>query len=950
MFLVALVIAVPQMGDIRAAESEPVEVHVGSELEFRPYSFVDSNGQAAGFSADLIRAVANKMGLRIRITTGPWDDMWSGLVAGKFDVLPTVAKTSGREPLVDFSLPHTETFDAFFVRKGRPELPNLAAAAGKEIVVLRSDAAHHQLEERHFDGKVIPVESIPEGMRLVAAGKHDAFLCSKLIGVLECKEAGVEGLEPGPPIPDYKRVFSFAVHKGNTELLEKLNQGLLLVKTSGEYDQIYRRWLTVEEPWRRWVPYLQWAVAAIVVLALLVVTLQFLVRRRTRQLSRAHAALSVEVAERRKAQESLQQLNETLELRVTERTAALRQSEERLLASEERYRSLFDSMTEGFALHEIVTDAGGRPVDYRFLDVNSAFERLTGLKRADLVGRRVLEVMPDTESHWIEGYGRVALTGEPLHMENRSGALDRWYDVFAYRTAPGQFAVVFSDITDRKRAERVLADSERRLRLACRAAKLGLFEWDIDKDEGYWNREHYELLGMEPGSPLSFEVWLARVHPDDRDRILRSTEKLVADARNGKQNGLHADEYRIVRPDGAATWLESTLSVECDGHVVMRGMVRDITDRKRAQEALRESELFYRQTLESIPGMVFTTSPDGYCDYQSQQWVDYTGVPMSEHVGDGWNKLLHPDDRPRAFAAWQAAVEGRSPYDLEYRVRRHDGQYEWFKVIGRPICDANGQVVRWFGVAANIDALKAAEDDVRQAANELARSNKELEQFAYISSHDLQEPLRQVVCFGNLLTQRYADQLDERGKQYIAFMAEGSQRMSNLVRSLLDYSRVGRPGGKVEPVSADEALDAALLNLKATIEESQARLTRDSLPTVLTHPVELGQLFQNLIGNALKFRRDGVTPEVHVGCKPDGSAGTFWVKDNGIGIPPDLHERTFQVFQRLHGQGKYPGTGIGLAICKKIVERHGGRIWIESVVGEGATFFFTLPLAKEAQA
>ena len=163
--------------------------------------------------------------------------------------------------------------------------------------------------------------------------------------------------------------------------------------------------------------------------------------------------------------------------------------------------------------------------------------------------------------------------------------------------------------------------------------------------------------------------------------------------------------------------------------------------------------------------MVFTTRPDGYCDYQSQQWVDYTGVPMSEHLGDGWNKLLHPEDRPRAFAAWQAAVEGKAPYDLEYRVRRRDGQYEWFKVIGRPIRDAAGQIVRWFGVAINIEAIKHAEETLREVnrrlreqTDELTSVNKDLEQFAYIASHDLQEPLRAVSGFVTLLQQRYQRQ------------------------------------------------------------------------------------------------------------------------------------------------------------------------------------------------
>lgn len=301
-----------------ARAAEPPEIRGGSEQDFRPYCFTDPNGRPAGFGVDLLKAVADAMGMRLRIAPAPWDDVWNGLVAGQLDVLPVVAKTPGRLPLVDFSLPHTETFDAFFVRAGRPVLPDLAAAAGKEIVVLRSDAAHHQLLERHFAGKVIPVESIPDGLRLVAAGKHDAMLCSKLVGVLECRQTGIRGVEAGPPIPDYKRVFSFAVRKGNAELVEKLNQGLLIVKANGEYDRIYRRWLTIEDPWRRWLPYFKATVAGLAALAVLAGIQQWLVRRRTRQLARAEA--------------DLRALNVTLEARVAERTAALQTANAELTA------------------------------------------------------------------------------------------------------------------------------------------------------------------------------------------------------------------------------------------------------------------------------------------------------------------------------------------------------------------------------------------------------------------------------------------------------------------------------------------------------------------------------------------------------------------------------------------------------------------------------------------
>jgi len=239
---------------------------------------------------------------------------------------------------------------------------------------------------------------------------------------------------------------------------------------------------------------------------------------------------------------------------------------------------------------------------------------------------------------------------------------------------------------------------------------------------------------------------------------------------------------------------------------------------------------------------------------------------------------------------------------------------------------------------------------VAERTIELERSNKELEQFAYVASHDLQEPLRHVMAFGELLRQRYRERLDEKGQVFLGHMVEGAQRMSELVRALLEYSRAGRGDRPPESVSAAEVVKVALADLRLPIEESSAVVTCGPLPWVLCDRVGLRQLFQNLLGNAIKFRRDGAAPRIEVGGRTEDGTCTLWVKDNGIGIPADLREKAFVIFQRLHGEEKYSGTGIGLAVCQKIVERHGGRIWVESAVGEGSTFFFTLPPAKGAEA
>ncbi|GAC1526668.1 MAG: hypothetical protein NVS2B6_14210 [Thermoleophilaceae bacterium] len=239
-----------------------------------------------------------------------------------------------------------------------------------------------------------------------------------------------------------------------------------------------------------------------------------------------------------------------------------------------------------------------------------------------------------------------------------------------------------------------------------------------------------------------------------------------------------------------------------------------------------------------------------------------------------------------------------------------------------------------------------AEDALRRKTSELARSNSELEQFAYVASHDLQEPLRMVSSYVQLFEKKYRGLVDEKADKYISYAVEGAKRMQTLIAGLLEYSRVGREELPPEKVSLDSALDQALANLAPALQETAAVISRDPLPQVLGHAALLTQVFQNLIANAEKFRRPGATPSVHISASKQTGEWVVGVKDNGIGIEAEFFDRIFVIFQRLHTRSEYPGTGIGLSICKKVVERHGGRIWVESTPGQGAHFRFSLPVLR----
>jgi PAS domain S-box-containing protein len=384
--------------------------------------------------------------------------------------------------------------------------------------------------------------------------------------------------------------------------------------------------------------------------------------------------------------------------------------------------------------------------------------------------------------------------------------------------------------------------------------------------------------------------------------------------------------------------------------------VMTIWDHKKGERALTpnlsvastlaeemEATLLLRTLAESCPQLFWTGLPDGRCDYLSKQWIEYTGIPEEGQLGFGWAAQLHPDDRQKAQDNWMAAVRAGAIWDAEFRIRQADGEYRWFKAHAVPIRNSQGKILKWVGSNSDIHDLKQTAVALNQYATELKRSNVDLEQFAYVASHDLQEPLRMVVSFSELLAERYQGKLGADADEFIGYAVDGAHRMQVLVNDLLAYSRVGTRAKEFSAVDCEKILQTVLENLQKTIEEIGGQVTHDPLPTIQGDETQLWQVLQNLVGNSLKFH-GSEPPRVHVSAQEMKGEWQFSVRDNGIGIDPQQVERIFLLFQRLHGRTEYPGTGMGLAIAKKIVERHGGRIWVESEPGKGSTFYFSLPM------
>jgi PAS domain S-box-containing protein len=462
------------------------------------------------------------------------------------------------------------------------------------------------------------------------------------------------------------------------------------------------------------------------------------------------------------------------------------------------------------------------------------------------------------------------------------------------------------------------------------------------------NKAFCELLGYNR-EEMASKNWQDFTHPDD----IKATQKIIDSIYIGETE-MGRLEKRLIRKDGSIIWTDVNTSARRgkDGKpVYLMTNVMDITERKMA--ASRQK--FFYDTLNASANELYIFDSDSLnFEFVSAGALRNLGYSMDE-LSRMTPLDLKPEFTPEKFAQIVAPLRKGdvSVVDFETLHQRADGSL--YPVEDHLQMFSEGERKVFLAVVLDITERKRAESDLEQQRAELARSNAELEQFAYISSHDLQEPLRMVASYMELLERRYKGKLDKNADDFIGFAVDGARRMQRLINDLLAYSRVGRHDQPFASVSCEALLDQALDNLQLVILESKASINHDPLPDVLGDETQLVQLFQNLVGNAIKFHGKKI-PRVHISASlsresalppGDGSKGKeewlFSVRDNGIGIDPQYAERIFIIFQRLHNREQYTGTGIGLAICRKIVQHHGGRIWVESTPGSGATFYFTLP-------
>jgi PAS domain S-box-containing protein len=521
------------------------------------------------------------------------------------------------------------------------------------------------------------------------------------------------------------------------------------------------------------------------------------------------------------------------------------------------------------------------------------------------------------------------------------------------------------DRADREAANRRAAEEserEQRQRFETTLASIGdaVIATDAEGKITFVNQVACELLRDREasllGKPLDSVFRIVNEHT--RAPVESPVAKVLSE---GHIAGL-ANHTILIAADGTETPIEDSGAPVRDANGVIDGVVlvfRDIAQRRAAEKLLAhqaaelsESESQFRTLANAIPQLAWMTKADGYIFWFNDRWYEYTGASPQDSEGWGWQAFHDPQMLPEVLERWHASISTETPFDMVFPLRGVDGIYRPFLTRIIPLRDSEGKIVRWLGTNTDIseqrrveEALRASETGLQRLNAELARSNEDLQRFAFVASHDLQEPLRMITSYAQLLVRKYPGETDQEARLIVNNIVDGTTRMRSLLTDLLAYAEIGssfdRPS---EPVDLNFVIDRVRENLKESIQESGAVIACGPLPSLAVEDAHLVPLFQNLASNAIKYRKNA-PPRIHVGVEEVASEFRFAVSDNGIGIDPQHHQRIFDVFQRLHGRD-VPGTGLGLAICKRVVERYGGRIWVESQPGSGSTFFFTLPACR----
>ena len=589
-----------------------------------------------------------------------------------------------------------------------------------------------------------------------------------------------------------------------------------------------------------------------------------------------------------------------------------------------------------------VLDGMGIVVDGKFQLVNKAIVNILGFDSdKEIIGKEYIDfIHPDLREKVNEiiisnsnqlytspiirndgTFRNVEATGQTIPFQNQE------LRIFVLR-----------DLEERKNTQAKIDESEARFESVFKNSSLGIMLLDFDGNFVDANISILDRLGYSQKEIKSMNI-LDIIYEEDREIALEYWKLLV----NGSVNKIYK-EKRFVKKDKKITWVRITLNImkiSASENIVF-GLVEDLDSQKKSEKALIESEEKFRAVYESSPmGILITKSPGIIYDL-NPAFAEMMGYNEEELKGKNLLDITHASDYQKT-KKWLEKIFNREiqTYITEKKYVRKDGTAFWAKAVVSTMNDITDEIVT-VAIIENIEKKKKTEDALEQKNRELTQINQELEHFAYVASHDLQEPLRTITSFIQILDKRYIHKLDEDAQQFMGFVVEGAKRMQTLIHDLLEYSRINRFNTGYEKIDLNEIFNTINRVLKDKIESHDALVLSENLPVVYGNRLQLTQVFQNLVDNAIKFKAKKRKPEIIISVNDLGDKWELIFKDNGIGISQEYFQRIFVIFQRLHTHEEYTGTGIGLAICKKIIERHGGEIWVDSKPGKGTAFHLSI--------
>jgi PAS domain S-box-containing protein len=621
-------------------------------------------------------------------------------------------------------------------------------------------------------------------------------------------------------------------------------------------------------------------------------------------------------------------------MEVTER----KKREEALQESHENYQRIVETASEGIWV-----------IDENHITtfVNQKMAEMLGYTPEEMIGNSTFDYTPSED---LEA-GREALerrrAGQSEYAEwslrHRDGRM-----IFLSTAATpilekngryrGAFAMC-SDITERKQIERKLRESEERLASALEAAQMGTWVWNNKAETLLCSETLIRLWGYEPSEwKNSIDQFWKRLHPDDYSTVqgMRDQAWLA---------GYFEVEYRVIWPDNSIHWIYAKGRAQFDREgnpERFTGTAMDATRKKQAEIALRRSKETLQAIIDNTPAVIYMKDRNSRLVMVNKGLEALMGQEAESLIGRSDHDFWKSEYADRLRDNDLKVFETGRPLQTEEKIAI-DGEERTFLVNKFPVYVESWDDFVVCGISMDITEQKKSENDLRVLSAELQRSNKELEQFASLASHDLKEPIRMVTTYLQLLHKKIAAELDETSRSHLGFALENSKRMCDLVDSLLKYARVGSRQLEVEEVEVNALMGEVIESLGSVIDESKTRIDVKRLPSVRADRIQLSQVFQNLVSNAIKFTRKEDQSKLSVSCEETNGEWIFVVEDNGIGIEPQYRDEIFDVFRRLHSHSEYPGEGIGLATCKRIVERHGGQIWVKPSALGGAAFYFTLP-------